>query len=420
LLIHRRDLDFPLQIPGKVSAMSQTNGFWGSLRSVLVIFVVGAGLGFVWRQGWVPLELLPARTGTLDPAHAHDPDDPAVELSAPVAEQASIPAGQVARTEPALTDLDREIFAQQREPEITDESPPKDPPQRLPATHAAALEPASQPRPGTPAIQAAAYSEPAGNTASETRPEFVSTEGTAVDAITQPDLSAGSLATLIQQADEKLQAGEVLAAHRILSEAYWKRRSDRPELVERLDRTAATIFFQPQPHFVDPYLIEPGDRLEQVAEHYKVTWEYLSKLNRVDPKRIQAGRRLKVVRGPFSAVVELEDYSITVHLQGYYVRRFPVGVGRDRSSPIGRFAVLNKVVNPQYTDPDGRVVAGDDPANPLGERWIDLGSSFGIHGTIEPNSIGQAASRGCIRLNDKDIVNVYDFLSVGSEVVIRH
>ena len=53
------------------------------------------------------------------------------------------------------------------------------------------------------------------------------------------------------------------------------------------------------------------------------------------------------------------------------------------------------------------------------QRWIDLGDSYGIHGTIDPDSIGKAASRGCIRLRDKDIVEVYDFLVKGSEVVIR-
>lgn len=390
------------------------------MRSVLLIFVVGTGIGFVWRQGWVPVEVLPARTGTLDPTKAVDPEDPPVELTAPVAGSDVSPVRQAAATLPQeLTDLHREIFAQQQEPEISQAPRETQPPQRLPANNAGSVAQPPYRRSTTNGIQSAAYTEPAEVAPSETSPEFVPTEPSSDAAIGPQDVTAVPLDELFEQYDEKLQAGEVLAAHRILSEAYWKRRADRGELVERLDRSAATIFFQSQPHFVEPYLIEPGDRLEQIAEHYKVTWEYLSKLNRVDPKRIQAGRRLKVVRGPFSAVVEVDDFSITVHLQGYYVRRFPVGVGRDRSSPIGRFAVLNKVVNPQYTDPDGRVIAGDDPANPLGERWIDLGNSYGIHGTIEPDSIGHAASRGCIRLNDKDVVNVYDFLRVGSEVVIR-
>jgi len=68
--------------------------------------------------------------------------------------------------------------------------------------------------------------------------------------------------------------------------------------------------------------------------------------------------------------------------------------------------------------PEG-IIPHNDPKNPLGERWIDLGDSYGIHGTIEPDSIGTAASRGCIRLRDADIIEVYNFLVNGSLVEIR-
>jgi lipoprotein-anchoring transpeptidase ErfK/SrfK len=86
---------------------------------------------------------------------------------------------------------------------------------------------------------------------------------------------------------------------------------------------------------------------------------------------------------------------------------------------LGKFAVLKKVVNPQYTDPQGHVIDGGDPSNPLGDRWLDLGNSYGIHGTIDPNSIGKAESRGCIRLRNEDVEEAYDMLAVGSEIVIR-
>jgi lipoprotein-anchoring transpeptidase ErfK/SrfK len=126
------------------------------------------------------------------------------------------------------------------------------------------------------------------------------------------------------------------------------------------------------------------------------------------------------MKGPFSTVVDLRDFALTVHLKGYYVKRYEIGIGKDSSSPLGKFTVLNKVENPQWTDDrTGKVIEGDDPNNPLGKRWIDLGNSYGIHGTIDPDSIGRAESRGCIRLRDKDITEVYNFLVKGSEVVIR-
>ena len=66
-----------------------------------------------------------------------------------------------------------------------------------------------------------------------------------------------------------------------------------------------------------------------------------------------------------------------------------------------------KLENPTWYNPDGGVVDADDPENPLGEYWLGLGNHIGIHGTIDPDSIGQAVSRGCIHLGDRDIEEVF-------------
>ena len=100
------------------------------------------------------------------------------------------------------------------------------------------------------------------------------------------------------------------------------------------------------------------------------------------------------------------------------MKRYKVGIGKDGTSPIGEFTIKDKLVNPTYYGPDG-VIAADDPKNPLGEYWIDIGDSYGIHGTIEPDSIGKAESRGCIRMTNKDAEEVYGFLGVGAKVIIR-
>ena len=200
---------------------------------------------------------------------------------------------------------------------------------------------------------------------------------------------------------------------------YWSNPELRNQIAQRIKRTADSIYFSSQPHYMDPYVVHAGDQLQKIASTYQVPWEYLAKLNQVDPHRIRPGQDLKVIKGPFSAVVELNSFNLTVHAHGYYVRRYAVGLGRDDATPEGTFRVVNKVVNPQYTDPSGRVIDADDPANPLGERWIDLGNGYGIHGTVNPKSIGKAESRGCVRLTNADVEEVFDMLSVGSEVLIR-
>ncbi len=105
-----------------------------------------------------------------------------------------------------------------------------------------------------------------------------------------------------------------------------------------------------------------------------------------------------------------------------YLTTYKVGLGADGSTPTGTWEVTlhSKLVNPEWTNPrTNEVFSRDDPKNPLGERWIGLTGiagdavgqpSYGIHGTIEPETIGTNASMGCIRLADQDIVDVYNML----------
>ncbi|MDC0261922.1 L,D-transpeptidase family protein [Planctomycetaceae bacterium] len=218
--------------------------------------------------------------------------------------------------------------------------------------------------------------------------------------------------------DAWIAEGQFLKAHRELSQQYWKEEQAPDALLTRLNKTAGMIYFAPQPHFMQAYEIKPGDLLQKVAPNYSLSWEYLTRLNRVRPERVKVGQKLKVIKGPFSAFIDLSDFSLTIHAHGYFVKRYDIGIGAENSTPIGTFSVKEKLKNPTYYGPDG-VIDAEDANNPLGERWVDIGDSYGIHGTIDPNSIKKAESRGCLRLNNEDIVEVYDFLTTGSEVVIR-
>ena len=227
------------------------------------------------------------------------------------------------------------------------------------------------------------------------------------------------IAQRLRTVDTALESDKVLDAHAILSAIYWKEPELRPLIQERIDSTAATIFTSSERNFAKPHFVDYGETLESIAKQYEVPWQYLSRLNRVTPERLQAGQQLKVVRGPFAAVVDLSDFCLTVHAHGWYVHRYQIGTGRDQRTPTGEFTIQNKLENPVWYDPDGNVVDADDPQNPLGEYWLGLGDHIGIHGTIDPESIGQAASRGCIHLGDDDIAEVFALLSVGSTVMIR-
>ena len=257
--------------------------------------------------------------------------------------------------------------------------------------------------------------------ASRTKDEF----NTPRNFSTQPQSRSAELAPtdasldqFLARVDKLIQEDDYLTAHAELSKTYWAKREWRAAIRTRIEKTARAIYAAPQPHYVTPYVVQPGDQLRLIAKRYKVPWQYLARLNQVDERKVRAGQKLKVNKGPFNAVVDLSNHDLTLHAHGYYVHSYKVGIGKDGSSPVGEFAVKQKVLNPTYYGRDG-VIDADDPANPLGEHWIDIGDGFGIHGTIDPDSIGQSKSRGCIRMRNNEVAEVFQMLSVDSTVRIR-
>ncbi len=216
-----------------------------------------------------------------------------------------------------------------------------------------------------------------------------------------------------------IEDGQDAEAYHKLSEAYFQFPSQRPQFQKPLDDVSQRIYFSSQTQIQPPYEIQSGDQLRKIANKYQLSWQYLSRLNQVDARKIRPGKLLKVFQGPFEAKVDLSDYELTIMLNGMYVKRYQVGIGKTNSTPIGEFTVREKLENPTYYGPNGMVLEPDDPQNPLGERWIDIGNSFGIHGTIEPDSIGKSESAGCIRMRNEEVAEVYDLLIVGSQVRIQ-
>jgi LysM repeat protein len=307
-----------------------------------------------------------------------------------------------------------------------DDSPPivDKPPRRLPQTQAEALPPeVPQPQGGAP------KKSPRPVPARSLPAKVIEESGVRADVRSGPRMPLTPLTSIEDKAsrsrplqergmiDRTIALGDLPTALEELSRWYWRNPDLRESLHPELVSLAEKVYFSPRPHFHEPYVVQPGDRLQSIARKYSVPWEYLCRANKVSAKKIRAGQQLKVVDGPFAAYVSLRNYELIVHHQGAFVAWYRVGVGKGTSTPLGTFTVKEKLVDPTYYGDDG-VISHSDPKNPLGERWIDIGNSFGIHGTIEPNSIGKNESRGCIRLINADVEELYDLLSVGSKVTI--
>lgn len=237
-----------------------------------------------------------------------------------------------------------------------------------------------------------------------------------------PSIGANEFAAAMDGIRKQLEQGDVANAHLELSRWYDDPRLtavEHQDLMRILDRVAGTVVYSNQHNLLVPaYVVQPGDTLQSIAESFQVPWQLIAKINGVSPNQLAVGTELKVVPGPFDAVVDLDEFLLTLYIQGRYAGRFRIGVGQENSTPVGEYTVAQKLENPVYYGPDQQIAA-DDPNNPLGERWIDLGNGLGIHGTNNPESIGKAESRGCVRLSPADVADVYDILSVGSRVVVR-
>jgi lipoprotein-anchoring transpeptidase ErfK/SrfK len=107
--------------------------------------------------------------------------------------------------------------------------------------------------------------------------------------------------------------------------------------------------------------------------------------------------------------------------------RYGIGVGRVGFTWAGTTAISMKKEWPDWTPPSQmlarrpdlprHMVGGVD--NPLGARAMYLGSSlYRIHGSNEPETIGQAVSSGCFRMTNDDVVDLYNRVSVGAKVVV--
>jgi lipoprotein-anchoring transpeptidase ErfK/SrfK len=115
-------------------------------------------------------------------------------------------------------------------------------------------------------------------------------------------------------------------------------------------------------------------------------------------------------------VVSLEDHKLALVEDGKVKKIYTVAVGKPSTpSPVGTFTIVRRVMNPRYSH-DGRIVP-PGPNNPVGTRWMGLSiPGYGIHGTNVPNSIGKAASHGCIRMARKDLEELYPMVQVGDTV----
>ncbi|TNC10804.1 L,D-transpeptidase [Methylobacterium terricola] len=130
---------------------------------------------------------------------------------------------------------------------------------------------------------------------------------------------------------------------------------------------------------------------------------------------------------PGTVVISTSQRRLYYILPNQEAVQYGVGVGREGFSWAGTKTVTMKKEWPAWRPPEQmikrrpdlpRYMAGGND-NPLGARALYLGSSlYRIHGSNEPETIGAAVSSGCIRMTNRDVIDLYDRVKVGTKVVV--
>jgi len=249
---------------------------------------------------------------------------------------------------------------------------------------------------------------------------------------------AAEIQSLIRTGDDHLAQGRAPSARENYNRALHHPRaseSDRAVLREKLTGIAKELTFSsrvvPGDEMAYEYTVRQGDLLSTIVrrEGLDVEWMLIERINGVSANRIRVGQTLKLLRGPFHAVISKTVYRLDLYSDfrdsagnRIYLGSYSVGLGEYDTTPEGSWVVRtnSKLIDPAWVNPrTGERFASKDPLNPIGNRWIGIRGTdsnteneegIGLHGTIEPDSIGEQMSMGCVRMLRPDIELMYDLL----------
>jgi len=182
---------------------------------------------------------------------------------------------------------------------------------------------------------------------------------------------------------------------------------------EHRSKTGLRVKYNTLAKEVEQTLLDPGN-----------TDEVKIRTTVVQPKVSTADLAKKY---PAVLIVDRGSFKLTLYKNLKKAKTYGIAVGQvGLDTPAGLYTIQNKAVNPAWHVPNsawagdlaGKVIAGDDPSNPIKARWMGIYDGVGVHGTSDDASIGSAASHGCIRMHVPDVEELYDQVPVGAPIYI--
>ena len=173
------------------------------------------------------------------------------------------------------------------------------------------------------------------------------------------------------------------------------------------------------------HVVRSGDTLSEIAKRYSTTFPQIKLANGLTSDRIHPGDRLKITYEMPEIRVLKRSQELQLYFKGELVKTYPVGIGRGNLTPAGNYWIGEKQKDPWWYKEEGKPpIQHGDPQNILGTRWMTLKdergnkTSLGIHGTTEPESVPGATSAGCVRMLNKDVEELFEWVPEGTHVVI--
>ena len=273
-------------------------------------------------------------------------------------------------------------------------------------------------------------------------------------AKTQTSLGPDAAAALklYRRGQELADASKLVEARTVLSKALFSDKLPAAEAAKARKLSASlaenTLFspaFDPNDPYLLRYTVKAGDRLSRVERRLElhVPTQIICKINRIaDPNMIRMGQTLKMIKGPFHAVVALSNFTVDIYLHRkdlpyVFIKRMPAGLGKKGVTPVGswRVGLGKKMIKPPWNAPansgrTGTILYGQ-PGYPFGKKglWIGLEGTdqktqplqgYGLHSTDDPTTVGSQVSLGCVRLKDDDMELAFSLLyEKWSTVIIK-
>lgn len=164
--------------------------------------------------------------------------------------------------------------------------------------------------------------------------------------------------------------------------------------------------------------VKVGDTLGKISKQYNVAMDLIKICNNLKGETVRVGQKLRIWTGKFSINVDKSQNTLMLKSNEDVLKVYAVSTGANNSTPVGAFKILVKLENPVWYKA-GAVIPPESPDNVLGTRWMgfDL-EGYGIHGTVDPDKIGQQVTSGCIRMRNEEVEELYKIVPRGTPVTV--